>query len=253
MRKDPNSVVNQVEDLTAEDRTAAYEFFKTNNLLNKISFKNAQGVVNSGAYAQWTKKGVTLYKGSDYTDLYHEAWHEFTQWFLTPQEKAILYGAVRAREGSVTLGDISVPYYALSQRQAEEVLAEEFRAFSIKKARNEKAENLEPKVKGFFERLYDWLNWLFYGAPKTNTPVETFNLQNVNSLFEAFYNRDISTTRKAADNIIEDSLNRSTAFSVPIITDEGVKQRDIDPATGAEIISYVSYSIYKQMRDQKSA
>jgi hypothetical protein len=251
LRKDPNSVVNQVEDLTAEDRTAAYEFFKTNNLLNKISFKNAQGVVNSGAYAQWTKKGVTLYKGSDYTDLYHEAWHEFTQWFLTPQEKAILYGAVRAREGSVTLGDISVPYYALSQRQAEEVLAEEFRAFSIKKARNEKAENLEPKVKGFFERLYDWLQWLFYGAPKTNTPVETFNLQNVNSLFEAFYNGDISTTRKAADNIIEDSLNRSTAFSVPIVTDEGVKQRDIDPATGAEIISYVSYSIYKQMRDQK--
>ena len=252
LRKDPNSVINQVEDLTAEDRMAAYEFFKTNNLLNKISFKNAQGVVNSGAYAQWTKKGITLYKGSDYTDLYHEAWHEFTQWFLTSQEKAILYGAVRAREGSVTLGDISVPYYALSQRQAEEVLAEEFRAFSIKKARNEKAEGLEPKVKGFFERLYDWLNWLFYGAPKDkNASVETFNLQNVNSLFEAFYNGDISTSRKAADNIIEDSLNRSTAFSVPIVTDEGIKQRDIDPATGAEIISYVSYSIYKQMRDQK--
>ena len=32
LRKDPNSVINQVEDVTAQDRTAAYEFLKTNNI-----------------------------------------------------------------------------------------------------------------------------------------------------------------------------------------------------------------------------
>jgi hypothetical protein len=127
LRKDPNSVVNQVEDVSGQDQASAYEFFKRNNLLNKISFRNAQGVVNSGAYAQWTKKGITLYKGSDYTDLYHEAWHEFTQWFLTPQEKAILYANVRNREGSVKLGDLSIPHYALSQRQAQEALIDKER------------------------------------------------------------------------------------------------------------------------------
>jgi hypothetical protein len=250
LRKDPNSVINQVEDLTAQDRTAAYEFFKTNNLLGKLSFRNAQGVVNSGAYAQWTKNGVTLFKDSDYTDLYHESWHEFTQRFLTPQEKAILYATVRAREGSVTLGDLSIPYYALTQRQAEEILAEEFRAYSIKRGRDQKTETLEPKVKGLFDRLYDFLQWLFFGAPKKGK-IETFDLQNVNSLFEAFYEGDVSLSKKADSNIIEDSLNRSTSFTVPINTDDGIKERTIDPATGAEIISYVSYSIYKQMRDQK--
>ena len=56
LRKNPNSVVNQVEDVSGQDQASAYEFFKRNNLLNKISFRNAQGVVNSGAYAQWTKK-----------------------------------------------------------------------------------------------------------------------------------------------------------------------------------------------------
>ena len=47
-------------------------------------------MVNTGdgsAVARWTLAGITLYKGSDYSDLYHEAWHAFTQTFMNSLQK----------------------------------------------------------------------------------------------------------------------------------------------------------------------
>ena len=252
LSKDPNSTVNQLEDTTSRDRRAAFEFLKTNQIASKINFINAHNAVNSGAYAQWTKNGLTLFRGSDYTDIYHESWHEFTQWYLTPLEKSMLYDAVRSREGSVTLGDVKIPHYALTHRQAEEILAEEFRAYALQRGRNEEAKNLEPKVKGFFGRMYDFLKWLFFGPTvDTKTPVNSFDFQNVSSMFEALYEGNIQMARRSEENIVEKSLNRSTSLVVPIVTDEGRKEFNLGPSIGAEAISYVSYSIYKQLRDKK--
>lgn len=252
LRKNPNSTVNQTEDLTAVDRSGAYEFLRTNNLLSQISLKNAQRVVNSGVFAQWTKDGIALYKGSDYTDLYHEAWHAFTQWFLTPLEKTMLYNTIRNREGKIKLGNLEIPHYALTQRQAEEILAEEFRAFAIAKNREQKTQEAEPRVTGFFERIYNFLKWLFTGVdPNTTKPVSTFDLTNVNSLFEALYEGNVDLTRANEKNIVEESLNRSSSFTIPVSTDEGMIDFTVDPSSGAEIISFLNYSIYKQLRDRK--
>lgn len=249
LSKDPNSVINQIEDVTAQDRTAAYEFLKRNKIAQNIRFTNAQKVVNSGAYAQWTKHGLTLFKGSDYTDIYHESWHEFTQWYLSPIEKALLYNTVRNREGTVTIGDLEIPYYSLTNRQVEEVLAEEFRAYSIQRNRN-KAVAAEPRIRNFFERMYDFLKWLFFGPEKTKKPESTFEFENVSAMFSALYEGNVDLSRRAETNIVEDSLNRSTALTLPILTDEGLQEIELSPLVGAEVISYVSYSIYKQMRDQ---
>jgi hypothetical protein len=138
LRKDPNSIVSQVEEVTAMDRLEAFYNFQNSPISQNTSFVNMRQVVNGGAYATWTKKALTLYRGSDFTDLYHESWHEFTQKFLTLQERTALYRVIKSREGSVMIGDKAVPYYELKERQVEEVLAEEYRAYAIKRSRGEK-------------------------------------------------------------------------------------------------------------------
>jgi hypothetical protein len=256
LEKDPNSTVNQIEDTTSRDRAAAYEFLKANNIANKINFINAHHVVNSGAYANWTKKGLTLFRGSDYTDIYHESWHEFTQWYLSPLEKGILYQSIRNRSGEVTLGNLKIPYNRLTQRQAEEILAEEFRAYAIQRSRNQETKVVEPRIKKFFNKIYDFLDWLFTGdktAEKNakKSVATTFDFENVSSLFEALYEGNVPLSRRSEANLIEESLNRSTALTVPVMTDEGRIEFTLNPSIGAEAISFLSYSIYKQLRDRK--
>ena len=64
-----------------------------------IPYKEMFDVINSEAAAGWSRNGITLFKGSDYADLYHEAFHGFSQTFLTKKQKEDLYNEVRKKEG----------------------------------------------------------------------------------------------------------------------------------------------------------
>jgi len=101
------------------------------------------------ALAQWFSSGITLYKGSNNTLLYHEAWHAFTQGILSKQQKAELYAEAKKNYKELN---------GKSDKDVEEFLAEKFRAFAMN--------NLLPKgskLAQFFKNLFESLTKLFKG------------------------------------------------------------------------------------------
>ena len=76
-------------------------------------------IVNSQALAEFTGYAINLYAGSNATDLYHEAWHGFSQLYLSKEEKIALYQEVKKLTGVKTF------------KEAEEFLAEDFRLFAM--------------------------------------------------------------------------------------------------------------------------
>lgn len=104
---------------TEAEIKAAEEWWSTHPLSKYIPLNRAFGIAKSGALATWGKNGITLYAGSNFTDLYHEAWHGFSQLVLTKEEKVALY-----EEASKILGKTSY-------LEIEEELAEDFRRYML--------------------------------------------------------------------------------------------------------------------------
>ena len=127
-------------------------------------------IVNSDAWATFTKSGITLFQGSDFTDTYHEAWHAFTQLFLSKAEKKKLYKEVSDSGITITLpSGEKINSKDATDRQIEEYLAEEFRTFAMNGGVFPKAKKAPPVRKNFFKRIWDYLKAWFRGE---STPVE---------------------------------------------------------------------------------
>jgi hypothetical protein len=126
---------------------------------------------NGNVRATWTRAGITLFQGSDYTDLYHESWHGFTQWFLTGDQKLKLYNEVKNsgetiryyNNGWKTMNssklDFNNPDHIL---YAEEHLAEKFREYSLGKYTPASAVE-----KSMFKKIWEAIKALFgFGSPE---------------------------------------------------------------------------------------
>jgi hypothetical protein len=202
----------------------------------KIKFKDASGNIieknmkdvipyhvmfriansNGDVRARWTRSGINLYEGSDYSDLYHEAWHGFTQWFLTTDEKLKLYDSVKNsgerikyyddttnswKSMSASDLDFSIKNHKL---YAEEFLAEKFREFALNNGKFPKEQPVA--VKSIFRRIWDALKALFGFASKESmlTPISESNIAEV---FEKLYVGDLSDYTMDSANIDFDVLN----------------------------------------------
>lgn len=78
-------------------------------------------IANSDHWGSWNQAGVRLLQGAEQGTLYHEAWHEFSQLYLTKEQKGKLY-----EEARKDLKDKS-----LSDKEVEESLAEDFRNYVL--------------------------------------------------------------------------------------------------------------------------
>ena len=83
-------VKNEDREATAKQIKEARQWWDKHPLSKHISFKEMFATINQDGVAQWNLDGITLFKGSDYSDLYHEAWHGFTQTMLTKEQKTAL-------------------------------------------------------------------------------------------------------------------------------------------------------------------
>jgi hypothetical protein len=146
---------------TGAQQAKALTWFKTSDISRHLPLRVATRIANRHSIAQWTSDAITLYRGADYTDLYHEAWHEFSQSYLTQAERNIIYAELRSRLGTYNYNGVEIPYNQLTRKQAEEVLAEEFRAYML-----DAKEEFTPE-RTFFEKLFkkiaDFFNFLFKG------------------------------------------------------------------------------------------
>jgi len=149
-----------------------------------FTFTEAFNMVNTAhpsAVASWTTHGVTLFRGADYTDLYHEAWHGFTQMFLTKGDKGVLYKEAGRLSGSFTdYQGKRVRFAEAKEDQLEEYLAEEFRSYVL----TGKAPKAGPGTRSTFKKIIDFLRSLFHGISVKDVVTNDMATAHIHELFE---------------------------------------------------------------------
>ena len=202
--------------VTEEQLKAAKEWYESdkNPLKKHVSLTELFNAVNSAnplSIATFNAMGITLYKGADYSDLYHEAWHAFTQMFLTQAERDSLYKEFRKRKGEFTdFEGNKLKYSDANDKQAEEVLAEEFREFMLSGGKKLKEET--PIKKTIFQKIFDILRLLF----NVNTEDILARDQSstlINDMFEALRVGNIRSTPLGVDNSQFTNLDKIKALN----------------------------------------
>lgn len=158
-------------------------------------------IVNSDVYASFIVSAATLanpnrlgkinynvQKGSIFQNLtiYHEAWHAFSQLFLTPQQKTDLYNEMRSLKGTFTLENGETYSYSTADiKELEEKLAEDFRNYM----KNEKPETKTPVKNTLFRQILNFLK-AFFGKilKKFNKKDVTIDVLNSPMAKELFNN-----------------------------------------------------------------
>lgn len=163
----------------------AKTWYENSPLAKHIPFQvmfNAINTKNPGAAATWSQNGIILYKGADYSDLYHEAWHGFTQTFLTKEQKTSLYNEVKKKSGSFTnYSGRRVSFAKASNLEIEEYLAEDFRKYMLKGQRSKKN---SPKRNNIFRKIYNLLKALFNNMTVTEVTADDRANKTINDLYE---------------------------------------------------------------------
>ncbi len=191
-----------------------------NSPLNKyIGFKEVANIVNSDAFARFTAYGATLNgnlgmielanKGS-MVDVYHEAWHGFSQLFLTRADKKALYKEVQKKLGTTK-----------NFFEIEEMLAEDFREY----VRTGKAKAGSPKRNSLFRKILNFIRGLF----GKSTVTETTDIKSVKDLFDKLYigGENLNIYTPSIDNVMFDILNRNSGIVKPgTETDQVLNRQD---------------------------
>lgn len=187
-------------DVTEEQIKKAKDWWSKSPLNKHIGFKEVANIVNSDAYARFTAYGATLNgnlgiidlaaKGS-MVDVYHEAWHGFSQLYLSRAEKKALYKEVQKRMGT------KADFFDI-----EENLAEAFREY----VRTGKALKGAPKTNSIFRKILNFLRELFGKGSVTDIT----DIKRVNELFNELYlGTELNKYTPSIDNVLFDVLNRN--------------------------------------------
>lgn len=166
-----------------EQIIAAKAWYQSHPMSKYLPFNEFFDIVNSNnpeGVAQWTVDGITLFKGADYTDLYHESWHGFTQMFLTKGEKQKLYNDTRKLSGSFTdYRGRRVEFSTASDYQLEEWLAEDFRSFML----TGKIKDATPVRKSIFQKIWNMLKALFGNSAVSEVALNDQGIKSISELY----------------------------------------------------------------------
>jgi len=150
-------------------------------------------VANSDAVATFENASITLWKGGTNVDIYHEAWHAFSQLFLTLEEKEALYAEAQKVNKWKDADAFDI----------EEDIAEDFRSYM----KSEKfKESLPTFLAKLFERIASFLRWV-YGGISRKDMTRPRDIPKVREMF------DVLRTNKPQEAIkkgLFQSLNAST-------------------------------------------
>lgn len=188
------------DNVSAEEIAAAEKWWKTSGLgkaLQKhISLNQVANIVNSDAYANFvinmtrlanpTILGtINLNTRGTMVDIYHEAFHGFTQLFLTKNQKKALYSEVM----NYTDANGNKPYLLKSALEIEELLAEDFRTYM----KNQNVKKGAPVRNTLFRRIFEVIK-AFFNRLRGKTPVApsvkevTINMMAIPTVKELYDN-----------------------------------------------------------------
>lgn len=210
-----------------EQQMKEAEIWWNNHPLSKIfDFKKMFSAVNvrrPNSIAEWTTSLITLYKGSDLSDIYHESWHAFSQTFLTQKEQDALYKEVGKLSGSfIDHSGQRVSFNMATPHQLEEYLAEDFRSWMLTDGKSRPG----PVRLTWYKKILAFLETLF----TDRTYLENItDINSNNTIHEIF-------TKLKVGNLSEYSHSAENArFSV---LDKGA--RKFDETSQEEDLNYVN-------------
>lgn len=188
------------------------DWWSTHPMKDVIDLAHLANIVNSDAYAKFIVNGnilatpgklarIEIYKNGSFADLYHEAWHGFSQLYLTRDEKIKLYNEVIKNDPSLA----NATFF-----QIEEKLAEDFRTYAL----NQKTKKGAPVRNSLFRRIWNFIKKLF-GSPTVAdvSPNQVEQNAMVTELFNKLYLASsnpslLNSYTPSVDNVMFDLLNR---------------------------------------------
>lgn len=214
-----------LDSTATKEQIAAAEKWYNNSPLSKIvPFQVMFNVVNSNALAEFTVSGITLYSGSNFTDLYHEAWHAFSQMFLTKDQKKALYNEARKLTGSFKTADgRTVKFSAATDMQLEEFMAEDFRKYILSGQKN--VIDGRPVRNSIFRKIWNALKQLFSGYSLKDIAADRTAVKSIQELYDKLYVGDINDYTPSIKNIQFGILNKGVEAINPN-TDESLNYQD---------------------------
>jgi len=170
--------------INAKQKAAAKNWVANHPIFKNTTFIFDNTLSHPEAYASWSKAGIFLYEGANYAEAYHEAWHEFSQFYLTPEQKESLYAQARTIYGEL-------PFVELEER-----LAEDFRAYALSKGKT-LPENIKKNkdAKSIFTKIWDFLTNFFtdkktvdhYFGRLYKGNISQFKRNEANAYFKTLY------------------------------------------------------------------
>ena len=195
------------EKVTEEHIKAAEEWWSKSPLSKFFPVDTVLKAINSsknGPLAEWSVNGIILYhyyqeggkvdksRSGDFTDIYHEAWHGFTQTFLSKEELNSIYDEFRKREGSfVDYQGNYVLYKDAKPWQAEEFLAEEFRRYAM--GGGKVIDKTKSPVRNtIFRRILNFLKELFGKTTVEEFVANPMANSKIFEMYDKLYTGDLS-------------------------------------------------------------
>jgi len=222
------------------------DWYKSTKLNKEFKLNTLFNVVNSNAVATWVPNAITLYAGSDYTDLFHEAYHGFTQKFLTKNEKFGLWNELKEAKGDATFTTYkgqTKTFKEATFRELDEYLAEEFRGYMISNAKQEIGRR---KADSIFSRIFNFLKKLFgrsVGKDSVLKSATTYDttLPLISEIFQKLALGNINEYVPSDDNIIDKYLEKS------IVSEDGM---DALTKTESNQVNLAASSIISKLADR---
>jgi len=170
---------------TKEQIAQAKKWYEESPLSKVFPFEAMFNLINTNdpnSVATWAMHGIRLYQGSDFSDLYHEAYHGFSQAFMTKEQRADVYGAVRKLKGTFRDHNGKTQQFATANDlQVEEYLAEGFRKYMLS---DRKTVTPSAKVNSFFEILMNILDALFGNLTFNEVFSDQSSNDKINNIYE---------------------------------------------------------------------
>jgi len=212
-RKNNPNTFNKLIDQNGLEATEkqiedAMVWYSNHPMSKEFPFEAAFSAVNLNnpqAMATWTVSGITLYKGSDFSDLYHEAWHGFTQGFLSKTDKMGLYNEAREKSGSfVDYTGAKVSFGKATDLQIEEYLAEDFRAYMLSGGKTKGG----VKRNSIFRRILNFFKALFEGSTYSQIVSDDRANKTINNLYEKLRLGNLTNYSFSVENRNFNTLNK---------------------------------------------
>ena len=204
---------------TEKQKEDAMTWFKNHPLFKVLSLnetlRNKIHEKGPSFVAEFVNSSINLYLGSNNTDIYHEAFHAFTQSILTAQERKAMYSEIAKTPGSfkvTVLGKAkTVKFAEANELEIEEYLAEKFREYSMNRGKSK----LSVRIKQFFDKVLNMLQGMF-GKNMTFNEAIALNKSAgvVNAMFNALYEGNIDIS-KFNPQATKTALYKSTEIDFP--------------------------------------